>query len=388
MNKISKLYQKAVRVQVVVCGLLFSIFSFVYLYVFQQDVLEALHFSLAHGKTHFSPIGSALVMTLTLLLLNWGVNALVRLRGKNRSLAYLPSFFVLMAMTNVDHDVYMNGGNTVWLWLLPLLIAGFTGIAFGLKKIARLKVNTTTTIWGLLGCNLFYLLVGSVLTVSVGNNDTNFHHELQLERFLRNKDFTQAAKVGQHSLEASRTLTALRSLALSNMGQMGEKLFTYPQYYGADGLFLSTDSLSILRYTNDSIYKHLGNRPYSGGDNLIYLSNLCYEDRGRFTALDYYLSALLLEKQVDKFAEEICNFYELGDSLPIHYKEAILIYQSTHKEYPFAVDDSLLMNKFMSYSSKRSQFKSKIEEKNQMRREYGDTYWWYFHYQEKNTHRK
>lgn len=50
----------------------FSLFSFVYLYVFQRDVLEALHFSLAHGKTTFAPMASALVITLILLLLRWG----------------------------------------------------------------------------------------------------------------------------------------------------------------------------------------------------------------------------------------------------------------------------------------------------------------------------
>ena len=55
MNEyIHKNYKKAARIQTAVCGFLFSIFSFIYLYVFQCDVLEALHFSLAHGKTHFA----------------------------------------------------------------------------------------------------------------------------------------------------------------------------------------------------------------------------------------------------------------------------------------------------------------------------------------------
>ena len=62
-------YKKTARIMIAVCGLLFSLFSFVYLYVFQRDVLEALHFSLAHGKTTFAPIASALVITLILLLL-------------------------------------------------------------------------------------------------------------------------------------------------------------------------------------------------------------------------------------------------------------------------------------------------------------------------------
>lgn len=86
-------YKKTARIMIAVCGLLFSLFSFVYLYVFQRDVLEALHFSLAHGKTTFAPMASALVITLILLLLRWGVNSLLGLKGRVRALAYVPSFW-------------------------------------------------------------------------------------------------------------------------------------------------------------------------------------------------------------------------------------------------------------------------------------------------------
>ena len=43
--------RRTARILTVVCGLLFSAFSFVYLAFFQKEVLEALHYSLAQGKT-------------------------------------------------------------------------------------------------------------------------------------------------------------------------------------------------------------------------------------------------------------------------------------------------------------------------------------------------
>ena len=303
------MYQRAVRIQVFVCGLLFSIFSFVYLFVFQRDTLEALHYSLAHGKTHFSPLGSALVMMLTLILLTWGVNKLVGIKGKLRSLAYLPAFFVLMAMSDIGKDVYTHGGNSLWLWLLPTLICGFIGIAFWCKKASRIKLNTEVTTTTLLNTNVFLMLLGCMATLSVGNTDAVFHHELEVERNIRHKNYTEAMKVGSRSLEASRTLTALRAVAMSNAGQLGNQLFSYPQYYGADGLFFADDSLLTLRYTNDSLYCHLGARPYNGEDKLFYLRNLCYDEKGKFTALDYYLSALLLKKRVEAFTQVISDFY-------------------------------------------------------------------------------
>lgn len=81
-------------------------------------------------------------------------------------------------------------------------------------------------------------------------------------------------------MEASRTLTAYRAVALSHLGKMGDKLFAYPQYYRSDGLFFETDSLHTLRYTNDSIYYLLGARPYTGEDRMVFLRNICYKGIG------------------------------------------------------------------------------------------------------------
>ena len=63
----------------VACGLLFSIFSFVYLSVFQKDVMEALHYSLAQGKTVYAPWISAVLITLVLLVVRWIINGIVKL---------------------------------------------------------------------------------------------------------------------------------------------------------------------------------------------------------------------------------------------------------------------------------------------------------------------
>ena len=43
-------YKRAVRILTGACGLLFSAFSFIYLYLFQGDVLGALHYFVVSGK--------------------------------------------------------------------------------------------------------------------------------------------------------------------------------------------------------------------------------------------------------------------------------------------------------------------------------------------------
>lgn len=57
-NNNSLSYKRAARILTVACGLLFSIFSIVYLFVLQKDVVGALHYSLSQGKTHYSPLVS------------------------------------------------------------------------------------------------------------------------------------------------------------------------------------------------------------------------------------------------------------------------------------------------------------------------------------------
>ena len=59
-------YKRAARILTVACGLLFSIFSIVYLFVLQKDVVGALHYSLSQGKTHYSPLAGAIIITLFL----------------------------------------------------------------------------------------------------------------------------------------------------------------------------------------------------------------------------------------------------------------------------------------------------------------------------------
>lgn len=366
---------------IVVCGLLFSIFSFVYLYVFQREVLEALHYSLAHGKTQFAPVTSAVVITLMLLLLRWGINSLLGLKGYVRALSYLPSFLVLCALTDIGRDVYTSGSYSCWPWLLPLLVMLFVGVAYWLRKTFRVYLNKEDNAMGIVNGNLFIMLALSLMTVLCGNTDRIFHHELQAEHYMLHDDYDSVLRVGEKSLDASRTLTALRGMAMAHTGMMGEKLFDYPQYYGSDGLFFADDSLQTLRYTNDSVFCLLGAKPCQGENRTDFLRHICYNGTGKFVSLDYYLSSLLLDKNLDEFAEAVNDFYAPEDTLPHFYREAMVLYQTIHTDSVFADCDSVYMTSFRGYCEKKKEYPGAEERKNWVRRHYGNTYWWYFDYQ-------
>ena len=119
----SLFYKRAARILTVACGLLFSIFSLVYLFVLQKDVVGALHYSLSQGKTHYSPLAGAIIITVVLLIFRWGINGLMGLKGPVRALSYFPSCLLLGVLTDVDRTIFHGGSiEDKWLWLLPVLL--------------------------------------------------------------------------------------------------------------------------------------------------------------------------------------------------------------------------------------------------------------------------
>ena len=375
-------YKRAVRILTGACGLLFSAFSFIYLYLFQGDVLGALHYSLSQGKTHYSPLAGAIIITLVLLIFRWGINGLLGLKGSVRSLSYFPSCLLLGVLTDVNRSLY-HGGNFAdkWLWLLPLLLIMYVGVVFVLRRIFRHWLDHESSIIGLINSNLAILLILCLMTACIGNSDINFHHELAIENAIREKDYKAARKVGYESLDPSRTLTVLRAYALSREGTMGEHLFEYPQYYGSDGLLFSSSSQGTLRLDADSLYNYLGAKPYTAESTTDFLARICRDEVVKHTALDYYLSALLLDKKLDKFASVVEDSFFEQDTLPRYYREAIMPYKQSHPAYPRVLNDTLMIQRLQEFDKLQKEYTSPVEQKNRMRREFGDTYWWYYRYQ-------
>ena len=90
---------------------------------------------------------------------------------------------------------------------------------------------------------------------------------------------------------------------------------------------------------------------------------------------------LLLDKDLEGFNYEFNRIY--GDSLsyevPRAYQEAIIL------QHPEFVGSSIPIyinmnnvDRYAGYLAMKDSITDKVERKNRTRREYGDTYWWYF----------
>lgn len=373
--------RRTARILTVACGLLFSLFSIVYLSVFQKDVMEALHYSLAQGKTVYAPWITAVLVTVVLLVLRWAINGMVGLKGALKSLSYFPCCLLLGVLTDVGHNVYHGGGiDAVWAWLLPLLLVAYVALGWLLARATRLWLNPEMPGYVSVNSNLLILLLLCFMTIGIGNTNIHFHHELQMEEALRKRDYETARRIAGKTMDPSRNLTALRAYALSREGTMGEYLFQYPQLYGAAGLLMGTSDEKALRLNADSLYIYLGERPALGEPAMDFFERICEEESGNYTTLDYYLSALLLEKKLDEFVTSFKELYMVRDSVPRYYRQALFLYGKMHGQAASETPDEAMEALWNKYMKKKEELTGHRGEANWMRREFGDTYWWYYQY--------
>ena len=380
-EKENKNRRRTARIIAVASGLLFSAFSFTYLSVFQKDVMEALHYSLAQGKTVYAPWMSAVLITVVLLVLRWAVNALVGLKGPLKALSYFPSCLLLGVLTDVGHNVYHGGGiSDTWGWMLPLCLVLYVVLGWLLARAARLWLNPEMPDIWVVNSNFMTLLMLCFMTIGIGNTNVHFHHELQVEEALRKQDYGRALQVAEKTMDPSRNLTALRAYAMSRQGTMGEDLFRYPQLYGAAGLLMGTSDEKALRLNADSLSVYLGAKPALGEPALTFFRRICEEESGNYTTLDYYLSALLLEKKLDEFVRAFDELYTVRDSIPYYYRQALFLDSKMHSSAATDSADVALEELWGKYLQKQQELSGQRGEANRMRREFGDTYWWYYQY--------
>ena len=112
-----------------------------------------------------------------------------------------------------------------------------------------------------------------------------------------------------------------------------------------------------------------------------YLDYLLRHRLGKKPFADYFLSSLLLDKELDKFVYYIMKFYNVRGLLPTHYREALLLY--THlRTNPVIIFHSTLMEAdFQDFQDLENKYGNKTERKNMLRDMYGNTYSYDYFYQ-------
>jgi hypothetical protein len=176
----------------------------------------------------------------------------------------------------------------------------------------------------------------------------------------------------------------LRAYALSLDGQLGDRLFQYAVAgRGADLVPSTADSRSrLLRYPQDSLYRHLGAIPRSGQSTARYLQAL--ERSGQATAAvrDYVLCSLLVDRDLDGFVGAITRYYDVADSLPLprHYREALTLYRHLRSQPRLVYRHAVTEEDYRNLQELEAKFSDPRERKIRVLEKYFGSYFYYYEY--------
>ena len=375
----------------IVCATLFAVFSFLFVAVYQAPLLEAFYNEVARGKLNFNPYLVGVVVSLMLTGLALWLNRFTKFRREWTALAYLPSSLLLAFITDIDRSLYVDGRSYVGWWIIAIIgIIVYVTLSFFASKLLFAKIkNVAMTTNKVLWSNfiLFTLLICLVGTLS--NGEEHFKRETRVMSYYNKGEIDKALNVGIKSDDASRELTVMRSYILAANGVLGEHLFEYPQYYAVNGLLPDAKRTSPL--LPDSVYSLLGATPKKDEKPIEFLKRIAHEKAAPDVVKDYYLTALLLEKRLREFYDEISALYgvldrkvrklKYVDGLPKHYREALQLYADVAVDpITYRVEDCGLDDRYEAFCAEEAQHSDAFVRGNYVRRYFGDTYWWYFRY--------
>lgn len=368
---------------------LFCTFCYIFLWKVQGGMLGMAQHILSHGQTvYFPPVG-ALVLTIVLWLLQMLLNTITRLRGEWYTLSFFPSFLILATLTYADSTLYTGDSLLPVKVGLPLALVAYFVLAFTLRGTAPF---TSQRGYGwelrLLVPNAVVLTLSCFLTCSLSYTGKELHNQVEIESAITHGDYQKALSIGKYSSQTNQTTTALRAFAMAQEGALGDKLFNYPQHYGAEGLLLNrADSLRMI-FSADSLYYQLGAYPSARTTSaLMFLQWLDLSEKQRKPlAKDYLLAALLLERKLPEFVEELNKVQEISDSIdyPRYYQEALILYRHRFRpELPY--HNIIQETNYEDYQAAMRRGEKDHEAANLAGEDFGTTYWWYYDFGNKKN---
>ena len=367
---------------------LFALFSFIYLFCIQNDVLAEAQYVFSSGLTSYSRFWGALIITVFLVVIQFYVAKASKLVGRWYALTFFPSFLVLAFLTSLNRAVIEDFTFGQWIWALPLLIVLFILLLYIKRRLPGESINEgdyhlSRYLWP----NYAILVLMMIICGANASADDVYMYELKAERLLLEDDFEGASRVGEKSLNTSPRLNEMRMYALARQGLLGEKLFDYPQPYAEQSLMMMEDTVTRLhRFTCKDIQKSLGawaNTSVTTFDH--YISLLKKNPSTRYNPLlaDYLLCGKLLQKDLRGFTQTIKHYYNLSSpadvqDLPKAYREALLLQaKAIGQDSLNAFVDTLMLTEYKDYCAILESDDSELIRKNKLRRSYGNTLWWY-----------
>lgn len=371
-------YKKDSTIAIVaLCAIVFCLFTFLYIYCYQTPTLAYAQHVLSGGVTVYHPLISAVLITVSGLVIQWLVYGITRMHEASHALTYLPSMLLIAFITSGRPDGHDGLTTGAWIWFVPVLLIAYVCLIKIIKQ--WLSPNTAPeAFWSsrILLINLLTMIVLMMFVFNVSNGDEHFHRQIRAEKLLLEKRYAELAHEGQGrslltQLSGKRcfllnknavdettdsTLTLLRFIAMDRMHSLADSAFTQPVVGGLNNLIRQND-----------IHPLLVSRKF-----------LC-----RRKSFDYRLCALLAERDLDTFASMLSKKVNVNDStacdsLPRHFKEGLVLYQHLRSKPLTAYNDAVLEADYKDMRELIKNCATKEERNYMLTTTYKNNYWSYY----------
>ncbi|MCI6619133.1 MAG: DUF6057 family protein, partial [Prevotella sp.] len=335
---------------------------------------------LSGGQTHYDRTIGAVLITGLLYLLQLTVYGLTHFSKLAHALTYFPSLLLLTFLTSFDPDQHGCCSFGAWLFVLPLLLLVYVGCVYWLRKYGQFAkaVSSAGVYSPVMWVNLLCMALMFFMVGAFSNHSDQLHYRVHAEQCLISGDYDGALAAGAASLVEDSSLTMLRVFALSKKGQLGERLFEYPVTGGAESLLPNGHTVRLLMLPEKAIYMHLGLWTKQRMDPVHYLRFNFRHHVAKRPAVDYLLCAYLLDRDLDRFAQAVQQYYDLEKPLPKHYEEALTLYTHLRSNPTVVFHQSVIETDFQDFQDLLRRHPNKMERNNAVRDTYGNTYWYYF----------
>lgn len=367
----------------VMCAIVFVLFAWGWLYFFQADALAMTQHVLSDGLTHYNRLVGAVIITAVLLILQFVINGITKLNKRFHALTYMPSMLILAILTDISRFIDSGVSLSHSLWLVILFVIVWVCLILFVRQYQDLDKKDQYPLFSRSMWMNMLMMVGMIICVTwISYTNAVFQYRMKIEGFLMRGEYPQALKVGEKSLESDSDLLMLRMYALARCSGMGESLFEYPITGNSTQILPTNGKTKMLLCPTDSLYKFLGARPAVKMEPQRYLAMLLRRDSVNTKAIaDYLLCGYLIDKQLDRFVQEISHYYSLDAHLPKHYREALTLYTHSRSNPLVVYRIPVVEEDYANYLDLKKQYQDPIEQKTRVSEEYRGTYWYYFDYE-------
>lgn len=397
-----KATQRKATFLTIFCLVLFLMYS-VRLYMEYQSDIVTLSYFVESGQDVTLSNSSMSATWITVLLCSFLsiIPAVVLLRSLHfplrlKALAFLPSYIILGLITGISP--YTVASVKIDMPILSsILLLSVSAVLIFLSQIQREDRGEHAPIANYLGANIGISCLGIIFCMLLTNSDRQLHVQLAMAKSMHRNDFSFMEKIHSGETTSNVNISSMQVLALSKKGQLADRLFSIPHLTGSECLLPDTMPASLVYHTPTLVYGHLQAIPVGKHPDATSFLEQAARRRQAIMAsgeqshsdslrarplMDYYLCALLLDRNLTRFVSELPEHYVMDDKLPRHYREALAVYYNMQDTLALRTNEDTAMDSlFLKYRklSLEHEADPKLQRK-ACTRAYPHSYWNYYFY--------